>query len=133
METLEHRLQKRIHVSLYALLFLTTLLGLSVLLEGCSDKCEVKNEYVYFEPVYTTVSEIRESIHLLPPQPVQQVGKIYLKDGIMFLNEPGQGIHIIDNHDPAHPAPLKFLQIPGNYDLAIKGNTLYADSYVDLV
>lgn len=133
METLEHRLQKRIHVSLYALLFLTTLLGLSVLLEGCSDKCEVKNEYVYFEPVYTTVAEIREGVHLLPPQPVQQVGKIYLKDGIMFLNEPGEGIHIIDNRDPANPEPLKFLQIPGNYDLAIKGNTLYADSYVDLV
>lgn len=36
METLESRLQKRIHVSLYALLFLTVLLGLSVLLEGCS-------------------------------------------------------------------------------------------------
>lgn len=133
METLEHRLQKRIHVSLYALLFLTTLLGLSVLLEGCSDKCEVKNEYVYFEPVYTTVSEIREGVKLLPPQPVQQAGKIYLKDGILFVNEPGEGIHIIDNHDPAHPAQLKFLQIPGNYDLAIKGNTLYADSYVDLV
>ena len=32
-ETLENRLQKRINISLYALLFLTVLLGLSVLLE----------------------------------------------------------------------------------------------------
>lgn len=133
METLENRLQKRIHVSLYALLFLTTLLGLSVLLEGCADKCEVTNEYTYYEPVYTTVKEIRASIGLLPPQPLQTVGKIYFKDGIMFVNEPGSGIHIIDNHNPAHPVPVKFLKIPGNYDLAIKGNTLYADSYIDLV
>ena len=53
MDTLENRLQKRIHVSLYALLFLTVLLGISVLLEGCTDKCEVTNEYVYYEPVYS--------------------------------------------------------------------------------
>lgn len=36
METLENRLQKRVHLSLYAILFLTTLLALSVLLEGCA-------------------------------------------------------------------------------------------------
>jgi hypothetical protein len=133
MDTLENRLQKRIHVSLYALLFLTVLLGISVLLEGCSDTCEVTNEYVYYEPVYTTMGEIRESIDLIAPQPIESVGKIYYKDGFMFVNEPGEGIHIIDNHAPSNPVPKKFLKIPGNYDLAIKGNTLYADSYVDLV
>ncbi|HEU5147059.1 MAG TPA: hypothetical protein VFT90_10100 [Chryseosolibacter sp.] len=133
METLENRLQKRIHVSLYALLFLTTLLGLSVLLEGCTDKCEVTREYVYFEPVYTTVEEIRSSVALEPAQTIGTVGKIYFKDGILYVNEPGEGIHIINNQNPANPVQLKFLKIPGNYDLAIKGNTLYADSYVDLV
>lgn len=133
METLENRLQKRIHVSLYALLFLTTLLGLSVLLEGCTDRCETTHEYVYYEPVYTTVEEIRANVGLLEPQPVEAVGKIYFKDGFLFVNEPGNGIHIINNQNPANPVQLKFLKIPGNYDLAIKGNTLYADSYVDLV
>jgi hypothetical protein len=42
MEALEVRLQKRINASLYALIFLTGLLGLSVLLEGCEVKREVK-------------------------------------------------------------------------------------------
>jgi hypothetical protein len=133
MDTLENRLQKRIHVSLYALLFLTVLLGISVLLEGCADKCEVTNELVYYEPVYTTVEEIRASISLMDPQPIKGVGKIYYIDGMMFVNEPGEGVHILDNHDPTHPTPLKFLKIPGNYDMAIKGSTLYTDSYVDLV
>jgi len=133
METLENRLQKRIHVSLYALLFLTTLLALSVLLEGCTDKCEVTEEYVYFEPVYTTMEEVRSSVALVPAEEINTVGKLYFKDGILYVNEPGKGIHIIDNKNPANPIRLKFLQIPGNYDLAIKGNTLYADSYVDLV
>ena len=133
METLENRLQKRIHVSLYALLFMITLLGLSVLLEGCTDKCEVTNEYTYYEPVYTTVEEIRESVSLLGPQPIHATGKIYFKDGFMYVNEPGEGIHIINNQNPASPFAVRFLKIPGNYDLAIKGNTLYADSFVDLV
>ena len=133
MDTLENRLQKRIYVSLYALVFLTLLLGISVLLEGCSDTCEITNEYTYYEPVYTTVEAIREGISLDPPQTIKGVGKIYYKDGMLFLNEPGEGIHIIDDTDPRNPNPVKFLRIPGNYDLAVKGNTLYADSYVDLV
>ena len=86
METLENRLQKRIHVSLYALLFLTTLLGLSVLLEGCTDKCEVTHEYVYFEPVYTTVEEIRTQTEVTAPQTITSVGKMYFKDGILYVN-----------------------------------------------
>jgi hypothetical protein len=61
------------------------------------------------------------------------VGKIYFKDGWLFVGEPGQGIHIIDNSNPTNPVPVKYLSIPGTFDLAIKGSTLYADSYVDLV
>lgn len=133
METLRERLQKRIHVSLYALLFLVTLLGLSVVLEGCTDNCEVTKEYVYLEPVYATADEIRSQVSLESPQRIEAVGKIYFKDGIMYVNDPGNGIHIINNENPSRPVQLKFLKIPGNFDLAIKGNTLYADSYIDLV
>jgi hypothetical protein len=133
MDTLENRLQKRMHVSLYALIFLTVLLGISILLEGCTDKCEIQSEYVYFEPVYTTVEELRASIDLTEPEPIEGVGKIYVKDNYLFVNEPGEGIHIIDNRNPSQPVSKKFLKIPGNFDMAIRDNTLYADSYVDLV
>jgi hypothetical protein len=133
METLENRLQKRIYVSLYALLFLTVLLAISVLLEGCSDSCEVRSEYTYFEPVYTTVAEIRASISLKEPQPMKGNGRIGLKDGLLLVSDPVQGIHIFDNRNPAYPIPLKYLSIPGTYDLAMKDNILYADRYVDLV
>src|SRR5690606_37479714 len=34
---------------------------------------------------------------------------------------------------PALPVKEAFLSIPGNFDLAIKGKILYADSYIDLV
>lgn len=133
MDTLDTRLRKRIHVSLYALLFLTGLLGLSVILEGCTDTCQVENEFVYYEPVYTTFEELRTSVQTTAPRTIEGVGKIYIKDNLLFVNEPGRGIHVIDNGDPASPAPLTFVEIPGNYDLAVKGNSLYADSFVDLV
>jgi hypothetical protein len=133
METLDIRLQKRMHVSLYALLFLTVLLGISVLLEGCSDSCETKINYTYFEPVYTTFDELRSSAKLTDPQPLTTIGKIYRRDQYLFINEPGKGIHIIDNSNPENPVIKSFLNIPGSYDLAVNGNFLYADSYVDLV
>jgi len=133
MDTLDKRLQKRIHVSLYALLFLTGLLGLSVLLEGCTDSCDVTHEYTYFKPVYTSLEEVRSGVEIIDPQPVTAVGKIYFKDGWLFVNEPGKGIHIIDNQDPAHPVIKRFLKVPGSVDLAVKGNSLYVDSYLDLV
>lgn len=133
MAPLETRIQKRLHVSLYALLFLTALLGLSVVLEGCTDKCDVNAQYVYFEPVYTPIETVRESVEITGPRPVEAVGRIYFKDDYLFISEPGEGIHVIDNHDPRAPQPVKFIAIPGNNDLAIFGNTLFADSYIDLL
>jgi len=88
---------------------------------------------VYYEPVFSTSAEIKASIGFRPPQSISSAGKIYFKDDILFINEIGDGIHIIDNQNPASPVPLGFLNIPGNYDLSIINNILYADSYVDLV
>jgi hypothetical protein len=133
MDTLETRLQKRIYVSLYAIVFLAILLGLSVILESCTDTCEYKNEYRYFEPVYTTLDELRTSVAVAPPKSISAVGKIYVKDKLLFVSDPGKGIHVIDNHDPANPVTKNFINIPGNYDLSVFGSILYADSYIDLV
>ena len=40
---------------------------------------------------------------------------------------------MIDNTDPAHPQPVAFIKIPGNAEMAVRNNILYADNYVDLV
>ncbi len=133
METLDVRLQKRMHVSLYALIFLTVLLGISILLEGCTDSCETRARYMYYEPTYTPLEELRSSIQLAEARPIKTVGKIYRRGDVLFINEPGKGIHIVDNADPSKPNLKSFLEVPGNFDLAVKENTLYADSYIDLV
>jgi len=102
-------------------------------LTRCSDQCKVTSTYVYYEPVYATSAELKAQVALQAPHSLTDAGKIYFKDGYLFINEIGKGIHIIDNRIPSSPKPVSFLNIPGNYDLAIKDNTLYADSYIDLV
>jgi len=112
---------------------LLLLLGTALCVIQCTDHCKTTSTYVYYEPVYATSAELKAQVALQSPHPLTDAGKIYFKDGYLFINEKGKGIHIIDNRNPANPTLLHFLNIPGNYDLAILGNTLYADSYVDLV
>lgn len=111
-------------VAVLAVLFLTT---------SCTDSCEVTHTYISYEPIYTTTQEIRESLDFLPAQEITNPGRIYFKDNYLYINESGKGIHVIDNRNPSSPIKLGFINIPGNFDLAAKGNYLYADSYVDLV
>ena len=118
---------------IFALFILSALLGLSMMLESCTDSCTDSYSYTYYKPVYTQLSDIRSSVGILPPQPLSTIGKIYFKDGFLFINDPGEGIHVIDNSDPSNPLIKSFINIPGNFDLAIRNNILYADSYIDLV
>ena len=111
---------------------LVALVGCSLLFHGC-DQCEDRYTYTYYEPVYTPLSVIRSSVALDEPRAITGVGKIYFKDGYLYVNEPGKGIHVIDNRDPASPVVKHFITIPGNFDMAIRNNILYADSYIDLV
>lgn len=83
-------------------------------------------------PVYASYTEIR-TIKTLAPQPLKSPGKIYIKGRYLFINEQGQGVHVLDNSDPAHPVKLSFIAIPGNVDMAVKDNVLYVDNAVDLV
>ena len=67
------------------------------------------------------------------PQTIKAKGKIYLYNQYIFLNELNKGVHIINNSNPANPQRVAFIDIPGNVDIAVKGNTLYADLYTDLL
>ncbi|MBL7871857.1 MAG: hypothetical protein JNM78_09620 [Cyclobacteriaceae bacterium] len=107
--------------------------ALAIGITSCSDTCEQTRQLVYYQPVYSTSAQVKAAVKLEAPKEMSQLGRIYFKDGYLFINEMGEGIHIIDNRIPANPKLLSFLAIPGNYDLAIQGNTLYADSYIDLI
>ncbi len=84
-------------------------------------------------PVYMSYQQLRASFALEAARPPDQLGRIYLYQDFIFLNERNQGLHIIDNRIPAAPVNVGFLRIPGNTEVAIRDNFLYADSYVDLI
>lgn len=104
----------------------------SLLLASCvKDKCT--RTYTFYEPVYKTTAEVRANIKSNAARPVERPGKLFIRGNYIFLNEIDRGIHIIDNANPAAPKNVAFIDIPGNVDVAVKGNTLYADAYTDLV
>ncbi len=114
---------------------ISIILGLVVikLFSSCADKCETVRTYTFFEPVYASLEVVRAGFKITGPGELKKTGKIYLYEQYLFINEPGEGVHIIDNSDNQNPVIKKFISIPGNFDIAVKGNVLYADSYLDLL
>lgn len=100
---------------------------------ACEDKVEVTQRYTIYEPVFMTLAEVRDAFEITEPAPMTSRGKIYLYKHYLLVNDPGKGIHVIDNSDPTQPNPVSFINIPGNYDMSVKNDILYADNYVDLL
>lgn len=86
-----------------------------------------------YDKVYMSYSKLRSSFRVDPPRIIQKAGKILTSGDYLFISEPNLGIHVWNNRDPTNPRPVSFLHLPGNSDLAAKDDTLYADSFVDLV
>ena len=110
-----------------------TLFSLFIIIFSSCIKDQCLHTYSYYVPVYKTTDEVRANIKSNAPREMENTGKIYIYGRYIFLNEMDRGIHIIDNTNPASPKKIAFVDIPGNIDMAVKGNTLYADSYSDLV
>lgn len=107
-------------------------ISFSIIISGCfKDDCKTMRKL--YRPVFKTLTQVRTNIKAEAAQPVRAAGKIYLYKQYIFLNEPGLGIHVIDNSNPSSPKNISFINIPGNVDLAVKDNYLYADEYSDLV
>ncbi|MBC7627840.1 LVIVD repeat-containing protein [Ferruginibacter sp.] len=101
---------------------------------GCvKDSCTHTYSYTWFEPLYKTTAEVRDNIKTSTARAIKVPGKLFVIGKYIFLNEVNKGIHIINNSNPAAPVNAGFIDIPGNIDIAVKGNTLYADLYSDLV
>jgi hypothetical protein len=105
--------------------------ALLLLAGGCRDR--IFQTYEVNNPVYLSYEDLRQAVRDTLPEEIRYPGKIYLYNKTIFVNEVREGIHVINNSDPTHPVIESFIQIPGNVDMAIKNNILYADSYVDLV
>lgn len=113
------------------LFFMVALMLIS--LSSCEDKIESELRFEAYTPIYLSQAELEASVKKVAVQPLKNPGKIYTKGNYIFINEPSKGVHVIDNLKPTEPKFISFIEIPGNYDISIQNNLLYADNATDLV
>lgn len=102
-----------------------------ILFTSCEDKR--LQTYLANVPVYLSWDDLRTSFEVGPEAPIEKPGKILFYGSYMYINEYQKGIHVVDLSDPSNPEAVTFIEVPGNVDLAIRNEHLYADSYVDLL
>jgi len=101
---------------------------------SCDKNDDADYEFVQVAtPQLMSKTAFRSSVEVIAPKTIEEPGKIYVYQDYIFVGDVHSGIHIIDNFDPKSPKAIKFIQIPGNEDISVKDNFLYADSATDLV
>lgn len=119
------------------LLFSSTIILLVssiLLMQSCNlDTCKDTMTYVKYNPVYIKIEDYRKAIEAKSPTDIESPGKMYFYKNYLLINEKNKGIHVIDNTNPSNPVPVTFWEIPGNIDMAIQDDVLFADNYTDLI
>ena len=89
-------------------------------------------DVTYVTPVYETASSLVDQVVVVEPKEQTSLGKIITYQNYVFINEPMEGIHVVDHTDPSNPINLSFLSIPGNLDMSIVDDHLYVDMFSSL-
>jgi len=111
------------------LVILFSVLGIT--LTSCDD--QHLQTYLANVPVYLSWDELRSSFQVDAAASMEKPGKILFYGSHMFINEYQKGIHVADLGDPSNPELTAFIEVPGNVDMAIRNDLLYAESYTDLL
>jgi hypothetical protein len=117
------------HLTMRNLLIFITIIAFT----KCSQTCIETTSYYVTTPIYGLLDSIKNAVEVQGPREITTPEKIYFKDDFIFLVESGMGIHVINNANPSSPVTERFIQVPGNHDVAIQDQFLYADSYTDLL
>jgi len=117
--------------------YLVALIGLvtiSTSLTSClKDVCDETRTFIQFDPIYLNYDQIRVDITAETGRELKNPGNIYVYKNFLLINELKEGVHVFDNTDPNNPTNLAFIAIPGNVDMAIQDDILFADNYMDVL
>lgn len=107
---------------------------LLTLFSACNNDDDNNSEIVTVAtPEFMSKTDFRKSVDIIEPQSIQEPGKIYAYKNYIFVNDVNKGVHVLDNTNPRAPKAIKYIEIPGNEDISVKDDFLYADSATDLV
>ena len=113
---------------------------LSLLFTGCCFLC-IEESRPSIEPVpptaYEAISKARadlnKSVQLESPRDIVNSGKIYVFKEFLFVGEKRKGFHVFDNSNPKSPKKIKFIQVLGSTDIALRDHVLYINQATDLL
>lgn len=98
-----------------------------------NEKGTVEVTYQEATGIYANLEEIRNTPLNATARTIENAGKIYIADDFILVGEEGEGIHVIDNSTRTSPSNSSFIDIPGNKEFFVEGNTLYAESNYDML
>ncbi len=115
-------------------LFALALATFCIFLTSCGDQlCEQEVTYIKATAKYANLDDLRIDVLNETPRLLKSANKIYLSNDLILISERMEGIHVYDNSNPENPVAINFLNVPGNNEIFVEGNILYADSYYDLL
>jgi hypothetical protein len=86
-----------------------------------------------YVPIIVERQTLESSVASVPSQALKNPGKIFIRGSHLYVVEQYYGVHVYDNSNPAQPQKLGFIRILGCTDVAVRANTMYASSAVDMV
>lgn len=96
----------------------------------CERNCPNGSRYYNSYSVQTiSLEELKAQISVEDPKPYQSTGKFYFYNDLMFVNDPNVGIHVLDVANAANISKVKYINLPGNIEVSIRNNMMYADIY----
>ncbi len=106
---------------------------LIIIFSACDSEDTPKEEAVFAVPIVKSMADIRSGVSVSTTRQTNSEGKIYVAEDYLFYIAKEEGVHIFDNNNPAAPQNIAFINIEGVHDIAVKGQFLYADNFVDLL
>ena len=104
-----------------------------MLFASCSSDDTSNEKALFAVPVIKSLVSIRNSVTVSAARQTNSDGKIYATENLLFYVVKESGVHVFNNSNPALPVNIAFINLEGVHDIAVKGNYLYADNYVDLL
>ncbi|WP_396596675.1 hypothetical protein [Dokdonia sp. R86516] len=115
------------------ILLLVSFSLLSCVTDTNSDDVDTIDLLTNYDAITLDRPTFEASVTLEDARTIVNSGKIYVLNGLLFVNEKNKGFHIFDNENPSSPIALAYIKAPGATDLAIKNNVYYINQAVDLI
>ena len=109
-------------------------LGMVLSFSSClREECDAVLTYIGYEPVIVYPDDFRVTIEATSPQELCAPAGFYYYQNHLMVIERNEGLHIINNNNPAAPRSVSFLPVKGAQALAVRNDVLYINNVTDLV